>query len=437
MSKTANFEINDKRIENAWAMFDWANSSYALVITTAIFPTYFNGVVNDEFRFLGLQFTDTSLFSYSISFAYIIVALFLPILSGIADYGGKRMTFMKIFTTIGALSCMSMYFFDHHSELALGLGTFMLAIVGFAGGQIFYNSFLPIIVSEDQYDRVSAKGFTYGYIGSVILLVINLVMIQKPDWFGISDGGEAARISFVMVGLWWIGFAQIPFSRLPKDSKVPFTSDLLGKGFGEIKKVASQVKNLVNTRRFLTSYFFYIAGAMTVIMLASTFAVDVLGFETAELIQVILILQLIGAVGAFLFSKISGKFGNKISLIIILIIWTIVCLVAYFVTTKTQFYGVAVTVGLVMGGVQSMSRSTYSKLIPEGTEDTASFFSFYDVLEKLAIVMGTFSFGFIDQMMGGMRNSILALIFFFAVGLIILLTVKIDRNQPNPSLSAS
>ena len=433
MSKTVNFEINDKRIENAWAMFDWANSSYALVITTAIFPTYFNGIIDDEFRFLGLKLTDTSLFSYSISVAYILIALSLPILSGIADYGGKRMAFMKFFTTIGAISCMSMFFFVDMDDLALGLATFMLAIIGFAGGQIFYNSFLPIIVSEDQYDRVSAKGFTYGYIGSVILLIINLMMIQKPDWFGLSDGGLAARISFVMVGLWWIGFAQIPFARLPKDSKVPFTSDLLGKGFNEIKKVASQVKNLVNTRRFLTSYFFYIAGAMTVIMLASTFAVDVLGFETAELIQVILILQLIGAVGAFLFSKISGKYGNKISLIIILLIWTAVCVVAYFVTTKSQFYGVAITVGLVMGGVQSMSRSTYSKLIPEETEDTASFFSFYDVLEKLAIVMGTFSFGFIDQMMGGMRNSILALIFYFIIGLIILLTVKIDKNQANPS----
>jgi len=433
MSKTANFEINDKRIENAWAMFDWANSSYALVITTAIFPIYFNLIIDDEFSFLGLNFTDSSIFSYSISAAYILVALFLPILSGIADYGGKRMTFMKFFTVVGSISCMSMYFFDHNSELELGLATFMIAIIGFAGGQIFYNSFLPIIVSDDQYDRVSAKGFTYGYIGSVILLCANLVMIQKYSLFGFENELAAMRVTFVMVGLWWVGFAQIPFSRLPKDSKVPFSSDILGKGFQELKKVAKQVKNRVNTRRFLTSYFFYIAGAMTVIMLASTFAVKELKFESSELIIVILLLQLIGAVGAFLFSKISGKYGNKLSLIIILLIWTAVCIIAYFVTTKTQFYGVAATVGLVMGGIQSMSRSTYSKLIPEGTEDTASFFSFYDVLEKLAIVMGTFSFGFIDQMLGGMRNSILALIFFFVVGLIILLTVKIEKNQPNPT----
>ncbi len=257
--------------------------------------------------------------------------------------------------------------------------------------------------------------------------MINLVMVQKPEWFGLTDASFASRISFVMVGLWWIGWAQIAFRRLPKDSNIPFSSDILGKGFKELKKVAADIATRQNAKRFLAAFAFYMAGAQTVIFMASTFATDELNFESAELIQVILLLQFLGILGAILFSRVSQKFGNKISLICILLIWTSVCMVAYFVTSKNQFYGVAAAVGLVMGGVQSMSRSTYSKLIPEDTDDTASYFSFYDVVEKLAVVIGTFSFGFIDLMMGGMRNSILALIAYFIIGLIILLTIKMER----------
>lgn len=430
MTSTTSFQKNDKRIENGWAMFDWANSSYALVIAVAIFPIYFNAIVEDDFTFLGIKMSDSAIFSYAISTAYIIIVCLLPILSGIADYGGKRMSFMKFFTTLGGLACISMFWFTNMAGLYIGLLGFILATVGFAGGQVFYNSYLPLIVTEDQFDRVSAKGFTMGYIGSVILLMANLVMVQKPEWFGMADSGMASRIAFIMVGIWWIAWAQIAFQRLPKDSKTPFSADILGKGFQELKKVAADVATRTNTKRFLASFFFYMAGAQTVIFLASTFATDELNFEASELIVVILLLQFLGILGAFTFAKISGRYGNKISLVIILLIWTVVCMVAYFVTSKTQFYGVAAAVGLVMGGIQSMSRSTYSKLIPEHTEDTASYFSFYDVVEKLAIVIGTFSFGLIDQIMGGMRNSIVALILYFVIGLIILLTIKMEKKKP-------
>ncbi|MEL6986535.1 MAG: MFS transporter, partial [Bacteroidota bacterium] len=195
-------ELNNKRIINAWAMFDWANSSFALVIAVAVFPLYFNNVIDPEFTFLGMQMTNTALFSYSLSFAYLIISLMLPLLSGMADYGGKKIFFMKLFTTIGSLGCIALVFFKTHINLDIALIGFILAVIGFAGGQVFYNSYLPLIASEDQYDRVSAKGFTYGYIGSVILLAINLVMIQKPEWFGLKDAGIASRISFVMVGVW-------------------------------------------------------------------------------------------------------------------------------------------------------------------------------------------------------------------------------------------
>ena len=433
---------NDPKTINAWAMFDWANSSYALVITTAIFPLYFNATVDESFTFLGLPMTNTALFSYSISFAYILIALSLPILSGIADYGGKKLSFMKFFTTLGSLACISLFFFTGMHNLWLGVLGFILAIIGFAGGQVFYNSYLPEIASEDKLDNVSAKGFAYGYVGSVILLIINLVIIQKPTWFGLDKivemgptwlfGDSAAtlavRLAFIMVGLWWIGFAQISFRRLPDNQNNKPLDNILSKGYDELKSVWNAIQQQVNTKRFLLSFFCYSAGVQTTIYLASTFATDELKFDGTELIIVVLILQIVAIGGAYLFAKMSGIWGNKITLIIILFIWIGVCLSGYFVQTKTGFYAVAAAVGLVMGGVQSLSRSTYSKLIPLNTSETASYFSFYDVLEKTAIVLGTFVFGFVDQALGGMRNSMLALTIFFILGIVILFTVKMERK---------
>ena len=423
-TNTPSIPINNRRIINAWAMFDWANSSYALVIAVAIFPLYFNTILPEgTFPFLGIEVTKTSLFSYSLTLAYILIAISLPLLSGIADYGGKKMTFMKIFTTVGALACIALWWFTS-STIALGVFGFILAVMGFAGGQVFYNSFLPLIATEDQYDRVSARGFAFGYIGSIILLILNLLMIQKYEWFGFPDSGVATRATFITVGIWWIGFAQITFSRLPNDAKGKITSQLMKKGYQELKKVWHAVKQQGNLKRFLFSFFFYSAGVQTILYLASTFATDELDFAATDLIILILLLQIVAIGGAYLFSFISKWKGNKIAIIIMLLIWILLCVMAYMVQQKLHFYVIAAMVGLVMGGIQSLSRSTYSKLIPEGTQDTASYFSFFDVLEKVAIVLGTFSFGFIDQMLGGMRNSILALIVYFLIGLAILLSVR-------------
>lgn len=428
-SQKSTIKLNDKRTINAWAMFDWANSSYALVIAVAIFPLYFNGVVDDDFTYWGMKMSDTVLFSYSLTVAYIIIACLLPLLTGIADYGGRKLGFMKMFTWIGSIACIALLGFKGMENLSLGVWGFIIAVIGFAGGQVFYNSYLPLIASEDKFDRISAKGFAFGYIGSVILLIANLAMIQKPEWFGLENAAFASRISFLLVGLWWIGFSQITFARMPKEIKKPINGDLIKKGYLELKKVWGQVAHMRHLKRFLAAFFFYSAGVQTVIYLASTFATDELNFEGGELIGVILILQLVAIAGAYLFAYVSKLFGNKKSLVSMLIIWIGICIVAYFVQQKIEFYVIAALVGLVMGGIQSMSRSTYSKLIPEGTKDTASFFSFFDVLEKVAIVMGTFSFGLINQLTGGMRNSILALAVFFIIGIIILLTVKIKANE--------
>lgn len=425
--EAGDFVLNDKKVIKAWAMFDWANSAYALVITTAVFPIYFSAVVDDEFVFLGRTMRDDALLAYSISFAYIIIAFLLPILSGIADYGGKRLTFMKAFTWLGGLSCISLFFFFGMDYLWVGLAGSILALIGFAGGQVFYNSYLPVIVSEDKFDSVSAKGFSYGYFGSVLLLVVILAMITFHKQLGFANEGMVSRIGFVLVGVWWLGWSQIPFRVLPQNSSKGLDKNLIYRGFNELKLVfISLLKNL-NTSLFLISFFFYIAGVMTVISMASVFGIEELNFETAELIQLIILLQLIGALGAWVFSKISNAAGNKVSLVAIILIWTSVCIASYFVASKGQFYFIAATVGLVMGGVQSMSRSTYSKLIPAEEGNTASYFSFFDVLEKTASSVGLFCFGFISDYSGSMRQSILALIIFFMIGLVLLLMVKIPK----------
>lgn len=428
----SSIELDNPKIINAWALFDWANSAFSLVITVAIFPAYFLAVTDDVISVFGFEMFNSTLFAYAISFAYLVIALLSPLLSGIADYGGKKKFFLKVFTTIGSLGCISLFFFRGNETLGLGTIGFMLGLIGFAGGLVFYNSYLPEITSEKNYDRVSAKGFAFGYIGSILLLVVNLLMLQKPEWFGLpAEGTLAARISFLMVGLWWIGFAQIPFKRLPDDPQNRPQNKLIQKGIAELKKVWQAIKLQHNTKFFLFSFFCYSAGVQTVLFLASTFAEKELNFSGTDMIILVLILQLLAVLGAYLFAKLSDIRGNKVSLITMLIIWTLICITAYFVFSKIQFYLVAGGVGLVMGGIQSLSRSTYSKLLPPATKDTTSYFSFYDVLEKVAIILGTFLFGFFEMITGSMRNSVLMLGVFFIASIIIISRIKITPAQLN------
>ncbi len=424
----ADFQLNDKRVINAWALFDWANSAFAPVITVAIFPAYYIAVTDDTVRFLGFELSNSAMYAYAISASYLIIALFSPLLSGIADYGGKKKFFLQGFTILGSAACLSLFFFRGMDQLWLGNTAFILAMIGFAGGLVFYNSYLPEIVTEDRYDRVSARGFAFGYIGSVLLLLINLAVIQFHESLGLTEGA-AIRLAFLMVGLWWIGFASIPFRVLPPDPDGKPMDRVVQRGLNELRKVWNVARQAPNIKRFLIGFFCYSAGVQTVLFLAATFAEKELDFATSELIIVILLLQIVAVFGAFLFAKVSDWRGNKFSIILMLCIWMAICVTAYFVRTNVEFYGVAAAVGLVMGGIQSLSRSTYSKLLPEDTVDTTSFFSFYDVLEKVAIVLGTFSFGFIDQLTGSMRDSILVLTGFFIISLVFIALVKVRPTK--------
>lgn len=415
----------NKKIINAWAMYDWANSVYSLTITTAIFPIYFTEVTtqngSDIVNFLGRDFKNTALYTYTLSIAFLLVALLSPMLSAIADASGSKKGFMKFFAWMGGISCAGLFFFDS-SNLWLGLLFFMLASIGFSGSIVFYNSYLPEIADPADQDRVSAKGYALGYIGSSILLILNLVMIMKPDLFGIAAGTTLpARLSFLMVGVWWIGFSSYTFYHLPSNVyNKKREGKYLMKGYSELLKVFRELKNLKYLTRFLLSFFFYNMGVQTVMYVATLFGEKEIKLGTSELIITVLIIQFVAIGGAYLFSSLSARFGNMKALMIAISIWIGICVGAYNLYDPNAFYVLAFVVGMVMGGIQSLSRSTYSKLLPE-TQDHASYFSFYDVCEKMGLVLGSASYGLIEELTGSMRNSVLALIFFFVIGLFFLL----------------
>ncbi|MGI8951964.1 MAG: MFS transporter [Chitinophagaceae bacterium] len=436
-----------KKVINGWAMYDWANSAYNLVITSTIFPAYYDAitstknsvgnVISHKINFLGAEFESASLYNYAIAFAYLVIAIISPILSSIADYKGNKKSFMKFFCYLGGVACCALFWFEKNT-LLLGIICAILAAIGYCGSLVFYNSYLPEIAADADQDRVSAKGFAYGYIGSVLLQIACFVFVLKPEWFGISDSSFAPRLSFLLVGLWWMGFAQITFVRLPKGVALfqNENNNIFTNGFKELKKVWNQAKQLPVLKRYLFAFFFYSMGVQTVMLAATLFGSQVLGLATAKLIACILIIQIVAIAGAYIMAKLSDTFGNFKVLIFVVFIWIAICIAAYFITTEIQFYIIAVLVGLVMGGIQSLSRSTYARIMPE-THDTASFFSFYDVTEKVAIVIGMFSFGFVQQLTGNMRNSIIALIVFFILGLVILFfTLQKQKEQTELTLAA-
>ena len=422
-------QLNNPRIIRAWCMFDWANSVYSLVITTAIFPLYYKAVAESHkgseiVEFLGFTIHNSVLYSYALSFSFLIVAAMLPLLSGIADYSGKKKAFMKFFVWLGGLSCIGLYFFTNVSRLEWGIICSVLASIGYSSSLVFNDAYLFEIATRDRYDQISAKGYSMGYYGSVILMIICLVLIMNFNTFGFKDEGQATRFSFLMVGVWWIGFSFIPFSILPDKKAGDKTDNLWSKGYEEIRKVWRNVKQQPDLKRFLLAYFFYNMGVQTVMYLASLFGTDVLHLEEQSLILTVLIIQLVGALGAWVFAMVSKARGNRFAIITMIAIWIGICISAYFIMTEFQFFVLAFVVGMVMGGIQSLSRATYSKLIPEDTEDTASYFSFYDVIFNVSVVLGTFSYGFINQITGSMRYSALGLAVFFIIGLIVFLTIK-------------
>ncbi|HZW78815.1 MAG TPA: MFS transporter [Flavobacteriaceae bacterium] len=429
----------NKKLTNAWAFYDWANSVYSLVIASAIFPIFYQGLFHlegiDSVSVFGGNIRSTPLISYTTALAFMVVAFISPLLSGIADYTGNKKGFMKFFCYLGGFSTIGLYFFSLET-IYLSLFFYFLGLIGFWGSLVFYNSYLPDVAFPEQQDALSARGYAWGYIGSVLLLIANLVMVMKPEWFGFDNAVSGMRWSFVTVGIWWILFAQYTFHCLPRGNgnKNKFTGNLVLNGFRELQKVYRSLSENLRLKRYLYAFFVYSMAVQTVMLVATYFGEQEIGWaseaeKTMGLIVSILIIQLVAVGGALGTSIASKKLGNIPVLIGVNLVWIAICIVAFFIRSPLQFYITAGVVGLVMGGIQSLSRSTYSKFLPD-TRDTASFFSFYDVTEKIGIVIGMFIYGFIDQITGSMRNSVLFLALFFIIGVSLLLRVpKNTRNK--------
>ncbi|MEO7524112.1 MAG: MFS transporter [Ferruginibacter sp.] len=478
-----------KKVINGWAMYDWANSVYNLVITTTFFPIYFTAVARDQkhsdtVTFLGKKFVNSSLYDYCIAIAYLLIALCYPILTSIADTRGNKKNFMRFFCYLGATGCVLLFFFKDVSNLWLGILAFVMAAMGYVGSLVFYNAYLPEIAAPQDQDRISARGFSFGYIGSVIMQLVGFALVMF-----MADSGEATRITFLLVGIWWVGFAQITFARLPQT--INYTKkkegNIIKDGFLEVKKVYNEIKAMPVLKRFLQGFFFYSMGVQTVMLAATLFGSKLLQLPDTKLIITVVLIQLVAIPGAIFISKLSAKFGNIKVLMGVVLIWICLCFSAYSTanlaeplqpthakinllkTEKTaaeeindiekastinleitrleaalsplqtpieyRFYALAIIVGLVMGGIQSLSRSTYSKLMPV-TKDTSSYFTYYDLSEKVAIVIGMFSFGYIGEILS-MKYSILSLIVFFILGIIFLYFALQKQNEIQKQLKTN
>ena len=428
-----NLEKESPKLMQAWAFYDWANSVYTLVIASTIFPIYYGALFRqkgiEEIQLGQFSFHSEAIIPYVTAIGFLIIAVISPLLSGIADYLGNKKFFLQFFCYLGSISCMSLYFFSLEN-IVISLLIYLLALIGFWGSLVFYNSYLPDIAPKEEQDRISAKGFSLGYIGSVILLLICLAMVLLVDE---SKAIQMMRCSFVLVGIWWIGFSQYTYYYLPNHrNNKKLHLDIVFNGFKELNKVWQQIKHIIALRRYLGAFFVYSMAVQTIMIIAAYFGEKEVNWgsdskRTIGLIVSILVIQLVAVFGAWITSKLVSKYGNIKVLIVLNFLWICICTYAYFVITPNDFYIAAFCVGLVMGGIQSLSRSTYSKLIPTDAKDTTSFFSFYDVAEKIGIVIGMLTYGYIADITGRIQNAILFLILFFIVGLLLLL--RVPKNK--------
>ena len=442
-------EKGNKKIIRGWVFYDWANSVYNLVISSAIFPLFYDFKTKAAFirsennlgtevssetieklvkeipegtyipvNFFGWEFSSSVLYSFVLSLSFLVVSFLSPLLSGVADYSGSKKKFLRFFCYLGAFSCMSLYFFDT-SRIEIGFLSVFLASIGFWNSLVFYNAFLPEIAEVRDHDKISSRGFTMGYFGSMLLLIICLV------WMKVFN--QPTAWCFVFVGIWWIGFSQFTYNVLPNNvyNKKP-EKGILWRGFKELKLVFKDFRKTKRLKKYLYAFFFFNTGVQTVMLMATIFANKEIAWPddsgTIGLIIAILLIQVLGAAGAFIMSRVSGKIGNINTLIVSVSIWILICFAAFVVRTPVQFYLLASGVGLVMGGVQAIARSTYSKFLPE-TTDHASYFSFYDATEKIGIVLGTLFFGMIEMLTGSIRYSVISVALFFIIGLFMLFLV--------------
>jgi UMF1 family MFS transporter len=424
---------NDKREIFGWTMYDWANSAFSTTVITVFLGPYLAGIIENvegtgRFMLLGfIEMTAEGFFPFCVSLSVLLQVFFLPILGAIADYSRLKKRMMMGFAVLGAASTLGLFFVEGNLY-ALGGLLFIIANLSFGASIVFYNAFLPQIVTDDQRDRVSSRGFAMGYAGGGLLLLLNLILFNFAENLGLS-AGQVARISIASAGVWWLVFGFFAFRRLRErgaERELPHGATYLSIGFKQLAATLRELRKYPMTVRYLLAYLLYNDGIQTVIVIAALFGAQELGMGISELTLVILMVQAVAFMGALLFGRIAGRLGAKRSVIISLIIWSLISIWAQVsLQSKTEFWLLAAVAAVVLGGSQALSRSLFSLMIPK--EKEAEFFSFYEISERGTSWMGPALFTFVQVRTGSMRTAIFSLIVLFVSGLIILFTVDVRR----------
>lgn len=415
--------MNAKAVR-AWMMYDWANSAFATTMMAAVLPIFYIEVAAK-----GLSAdTSASYWGFTQAAGMLLVAILAPVLGAAADYAGSKMLFLRWFSYLGIIASFLFVFIGQGNYVAASV-LFVLATVGFSGGNSFYDALLPDLVPDEQKrDYISSKGFACGYVGGGLLLIVNLVMIQKPELFGLPDGEAGTRLAFASVAVWWLLFS-LPLFRHVKDrssdSPVP-ARQYVRLGFSRTWATLKSLRSYPQLLKYILAYWFFNDGINTIITMATAYG-KAIGIDSSDLIMALLITQFVGIPFTLLFGKIGEKLGAKSSLYISLSIYLLIVLLGYFMTTSTHFYLLAVMVGFVQGGSQAIARSLFSRMVP--ADRTAEFFGFLSVSGKFSSMVGPAVFAAIGLITGSSRYGILALALFFLAGIALLRTVDLEQGS--------
>ena len=406
----------------SWALYDWANSAYVTVVVAGFFPVFLK-----QYWSVGDAVTESTLrLGIANSIASIVVAALAPFLGAIADKGGAKKKFLAFFTFLGVVMTFSLYLVGQ-GDWQAAVFVYVVSSIGFSAGNIFYDSMIVGVSTDETSDRVSALGYSLGYLGGGLLFAVNVLMTQKPAMFGLADAAAAVRLSFIMVAIWWAVFT-IPLMLFVKEPKSEGMGGFaaIGAGWRQLRDTFDEIRELRVVAMFLIAYFLYIDAVQTIARMAVDYGLS-LGFPSSSLIIALLITQFVGFPAAIAFGRLGDKFGAKTGIYIGIAVYTVTCVFGYFMTSVTHFYALAVVIGLVQGGVQSLSRSFYSRIIPKNKP--AEFFGFYNMLGKFSTVIGPWLMGWVGAMTGNPRYSILSVIILFVGGALFLVKVNEEEGR--------
>ncbi|MFB4167062.1 MFS transporter [Virgibacillus sp. JSM 102003] len=411
-----------KKTAFSWMLYDFGNSAFATTIMAAVLPVFYYDVAA-----VGVdQSLADSYWGYSQSIAALLVAVMAPFLGAISDFSAAKKKFLRFFAFMGIIASILLAFVGEGDYIFASL-LLIIGTVGFSSANIFYDAFLPEIADEDEIDKISSYGFAFGYIGGGILLAINILMILKYPWFGMPNAAVASQVSFVTVGIWWFIFSLPLLKNIKEEKKVTTKRDrsYVAIGFSRVTNTFKEIKQYKHLLIFLLAFWMYNDGISTIIKMATIYGRDI-GIDSNSLIAALLITQFVGIPCTFFFGWLAKKITAKKALFITLYAYLGIVIFGYFMSSALHFYLLAVCVGLVQGGAQSLSRSIYGRMVPANKH--AEFFGFYGISAKFAAIFGPFLFAFVGQLTGSSRLGIISLVIFFIVGIVLLRFVNIEQG---------